>query len=112
MADPQDIDPQETDEWLASIDALIEIEGVERAHYIMERLIDKARRSGAYLPYSANTAYINTIPPHKEQYTPGDPALEGRIRSGTPPAKRTAVTSCFSRAIARREFTRAPICSA
>jgi pyruvate dehydrogenase E1 component len=81
MADPQDIDPQETDEWLASIDALIEIEGVERAHYIMERLIDKARRSGAYLPYSANTAYINTIPPHKEQYTPGDPALEGRIRS-------------------------------
>ena len=81
MADSQDIDPQETDEWLASIDALIEIEGVERAHYIMERLIDKARRSGAYLPYSANTAYVNTIPPHKEQYTPGDPALEGRIRS-------------------------------
>lgn len=81
MADIDDIDPQETDEWLASIDALIEIEGVERAHYIMERLIDKARRSGAYLPYSANTAYLNTIPPHKEQYTPGDPALEGRIRS-------------------------------
>lgn len=81
MADINDIDPQETDEWLASIDALIEIEGVERAHYIMERLIDKARRSGAYLPYSANTAYVNTIPPHKEQYTPGDPALEGRIRS-------------------------------
>lgn len=81
MADINDIDPQETDEWLASIDALIEIEGVERAHYIMERLIDKARRSGAYLPYSANTAYVNTIPPHKEQYTPGDPAIEGRIRS-------------------------------
>ncbi len=81
MADIQDIDPQETDEWLASIDALIEIEGVERAHYILERLIDKARRSGAYLPYSANTAYVNTIPPHKEQYTPGDPALEHRIRS-------------------------------
>ena len=67
MADTQVIDPQETDEWLASIDALIEIEGVERAHYIMERLIDKARRSGAYLPYSANTAYVNTIPPHKER---------------------------------------------
>ncbi len=81
MADINDIDPQETDEWLASIDALIEIEGVDRAHYIMERLIDKARRSGAYLPYSANTAYVNTIPPHKEQYTPGDPALEHRIRS-------------------------------
>lgn len=78
---PNDIDNQETDEWIAALDALIEVEGTERAHYIIERLVDKARRSGAYLPYSANTAYINTIPPHKEQYTPGDPALEWRIRS-------------------------------
>ena len=44
-------------------------------------MIDKARRSGTYIPYSANTAYINTIPPHLEEHSPGDPVLEERIRS-------------------------------
>jgi pyruvate dehydrogenase E1 component len=43
--------------------------------------VDKARRSGAYLPYSANTAYINTIPPHLEARMPGDPAIEHTLRS-------------------------------
>ncbi|MCC6203103.1 MAG: pyruvate dehydrogenase (acetyl-transferring), homodimeric type [Gammaproteobacteria bacterium] len=81
MTNPNDIDPAETQEWIEALDAILEIEGVERAHYLLEALIDKARRSGAYLPYSANTAYINTIPPHKEQRSPGDPALEWRIRS-------------------------------
>ncbi len=76
-----DIDPQETAEWLEALAAVAETEGIERAHYLLERLIDTARRSGVDLPYSANTAYINTIPPHLEQYTPGDPALEWRIRS-------------------------------
>ena len=77
----QDIDPIETSEWVEALEAVVENEGIERAHYLLERLIDKARRSGADLPYSANTAYLNTIPPHLEQYTPGDPALEWRIRS-------------------------------
>ncbi|MCP5201390.1 MAG: pyruvate dehydrogenase (acetyl-transferring), homodimeric type [Gammaproteobacteria bacterium] len=77
----QDDDPQETQEWLDALDAVIDVEGVERSHYLLERLIDKSRRSGVNLPYSARTAYINTIPPHKEAYTPGDPALEWRIRS-------------------------------
>ncbi|MGE0483246.1 MAG: pyruvate dehydrogenase (acetyl-transferring), homodimeric type [Gammaproteobacteria bacterium] len=77
----QDDDPQETQEWLDALDAVIDVEGVERSHYLLERLIDQARRSGVNLPYSARTAYINTIPPHKETYTPGDPALEWRIRS-------------------------------
>lgn len=81
MPGTPDIDPQETAEWLEALEALIEVEGLDRTHYLLERLIDKARQSGAYLPYSANTAYINTIPAHKEQYTPGDPALEWRIRS-------------------------------
>ncbi len=76
-----DVDPQETREWLESLQAVIEREGVERAHYLLERLIDTARRSGAYLPYSANTAYINTIPPHREERMPGDPAIEWRLRS-------------------------------
>ena len=78
---PQDIDPQETQEWLDALDAVIETEGVERAHYLLEKLIDKSRRSGANLPYSANTAYINTIPPELEVRSPGDQLMESRIRS-------------------------------
>ena len=81
MAAIPDDDPQETQEWLDALDAVIDIEGIERSHYLLEKLIDKARRSGANLPYSAKTAYINTIPTDKEEYTPGDPALEWRIRS-------------------------------
>ena len=77
----QDLDPIETEEWIEALEAVVENEGIERAHYLLERLIDKARRSGADLPYSANTAYLNTIPPHREDYTPGDPALEWKIRS-------------------------------
>ena len=76
-----DIDPQETTEWLEALAAVAETDGIERAHYLLERLIETARRSGVDLPYSANTAYLNTIAPHLEQYTPGDPALEWRIRS-------------------------------
>ena len=81
MAKKPDIDPQETQEWLDSLDAVLENEGVERAHYLLERLIDKARRSGAYLPYSANTAYVNTIPVQKQERFAGDRAMERRIRS-------------------------------
>jgi pyruvate dehydrogenase E1 component len=77
----QDTDAQETREWLDALDAVIEVEGIERAHYLLERLIDQARRSGADLPYSANTAYVNTIPPHLEDRFPGERAIERRIRS-------------------------------
>ncbi|QGU31891.1 pyruvate dehydrogenase (acetyl-transferring), homodimeric type [Thermochromatium tepidum] len=81
MTHKPDIDPQETQEWLDSLETVLENEGVERAHFLLERLIDKARRSGAYLPYSANTAYLNTIPVQAEKPYPGDLALERRIRS-------------------------------
>jgi len=81
MAALPDHDPQETNEWLEALDSVLKHEGTERAHYILEKLIEKARRSGAYLPYSANTAYINTIPPGKEEKSPGDHELEHRIRS-------------------------------
>ncbi len=77
----QDIDSQETLEWIESLEAVIGSEGLERAHFLLEKLIETARQNGANLPYSANTAYINTIPPHLESYTPGNPALETRIRS-------------------------------
>ncbi len=77
----QDIDPQETREWLEALDSLLEREGVERGHFILEQLVARARRSGAYLPFSANTAYLNTIPAQREEKSPGDHALEWRIRS-------------------------------
>jgi pyruvate dehydrogenase complex dehydrogenase (E1) component len=80
-ADSHDIDPQETQEWIDALEAVLEADGPERAHQILESLIDKARRSGAYLPYSANTAYVNTIPVHQEPVYPGDSELEHRIRS-------------------------------
>ncbi|MDE2624293.1 MAG: pyruvate dehydrogenase (acetyl-transferring), homodimeric type [Betaproteobacteria bacterium] len=76
-----DNDKQETQEWLDALESVLELEGPERAHYLLEQLIDKARRSGAFLPYSANTAYINTIPPALEVPMPGDPEMEYRIRS-------------------------------
>ena len=76
-----DIDAAETQEWLEALEAVIEHEGVERAHYLLEQMIDKARRSGANLPFSPTTAYVNTIPPHMEVHSPGDHAIEDRIRS-------------------------------
>ena len=76
-----DPDTLETQEWIDALEAVIEREGPERAHYLLEKLIDQARRSGAFLPHSPNTAYINTIPPHLEERSPGDAALEERIRS-------------------------------
>ncbi len=76
-----DPDSLETQEWLDALEAVLEREGPERAHFLLEKLIAKARMSGAYIPFSANTAYLNTIPPHLEERSPGDYALEERIRS-------------------------------
>ncbi|MDP2640168.1 MAG: pyruvate dehydrogenase (acetyl-transferring), homodimeric type, partial [Betaproteobacteria bacterium] len=76
-----DPDSLETQEWLDALEAVMEREGAERAHYLLDKLVDKARRSGAYLPYKAQTAYLNTIPPHMEERSPGDAALEDRIRA-------------------------------
>ena len=77
----RDVDPGETREWLDALAAVIEQEGIERAHFLIESLVEKARRSGANLPYKANTAYLNTIPPQMEARIPGDQEIEGRIRS-------------------------------
>ncbi len=76
-----DVDTEETQDWLDALAAVIEHEGHERAHFLLEQLIDYARRSGANLPYSPNTAYVNTIPPHLEVPIPGDQAVESRLRS-------------------------------
>jgi pyruvate dehydrogenase E1 component len=76
-----DPDALETQEWLDALEAVIEREGAERAHYLIERLTEKARTSGVYIPFSPYTPYVNTIPPHLEERSPGDAALEERIRS-------------------------------
>src|SRR5689334_25435138 len=76
-----DPDALETQEWLDALEAVLVREGPERAHYLLEKLVDKARRSGAYIPFSLNTAYLNTIPVHLEERSPGDHTLEERIRS-------------------------------
>jgi pyruvate dehydrogenase E1 component len=81
LALPPDSDPRETREWLDALDSVFEHEGIERAHYLVGRLIRRARRMGAHLPYSANTAYVNTIPEAHEKKSPGDAELERRIRS-------------------------------
>ncbi|WP_435103132.1 pyruvate dehydrogenase (acetyl-transferring), homodimeric type [Arhodomonas sp. AD133] len=78
---PGDADPQETQEWLEALEAVLEYEGTERAHFLLEALVDKARRRGGQLPFKATTAYQNTIPPQQEEKSPGDAALEWRIRS-------------------------------
>ena len=76
-----DIDREETREWVDAIEAVLAREGPGRAHFLLERIIDHARRNGAYLPYRADTAYINTIPPSRQAPAPGDHDIEGRIRS-------------------------------
>ena len=76
-----DIDPQETQEWLAALASVLDTEGPERAHFLLQQMVERARRRGAYLPFDATTAYQNTIPVAKEAHSPGDHELEHRIRS-------------------------------
>ena len=76
-----DTDIQETQEWIDSLNSVIESDGAERAHYLIEMMIDQARRSGSNLPYNATTSYVNTIPTHLQQKHPGDPDMERRIRA-------------------------------
>ena len=81
MTEILDVDPQETQEWLDALDSVIRNESPERAHFLIEALIDKARRAGAHLPHKATTAYLNTIHKSEEAAMPGEPGLEHRIRS-------------------------------
>jgi pyruvate dehydrogenase E1 component len=74
----EDIDPTETQEWLESIDSVLRAQGPERAHFLLEKLVDFTRRSGTYLPFKPNTAYLNTISKVQEPDYPGDRSLERR----------------------------------
>jgi pyruvate dehydrogenase E1 component len=77
----QDLDPAETAEWTDALKGVINADGTDRAHYLLERMVDETRRAGGYLPFEPTTEYVNTIPPHLEARTPGDPTMEWRIRS-------------------------------
>ncbi len=81
MATMSDKDPQETQEWLDALESVIEFEGTDRAHYLIEKMMDRARRSGVNLPYSSNTAYVNTIPVSQQDRIPGDQSIEHKLRA-------------------------------
>ena len=76
-----DADAQETREWLDALSAVIGAEGGDRAHFLLEQLIDHARQAGIDMPFSANTAYVNTIPPDQEERSPGNNEVEERLRA-------------------------------
>src|SRR5438067_4480403 len=76
-----DSDAQETREWLDALSAVIGAEGGERAHFLLEQLIDHARQAGIDVPFSANTAYVNTIPFDQEERCPGNLEVEERLRA-------------------------------
>ena len=75
-----DIDPDETQEWLDSLDALVRAGGVERARFVLYKLLKRARQLQVGLPALTQTRYINTISPEQEPDFPGDEDMERRIR--------------------------------
>ncbi len=76
-----DIDPEETKEWLDSLDALLDERGRGRARYVMLKLLERAREHQVGVPALTSTDYINTIPPEREPWFPGDEYIERRIRA-------------------------------
>jgi pyruvate dehydrogenase E1 component len=77
----RDEDPVETQEWRDALGSVLAFEGPERVHFLLSEIVTEARRQGAPVPYSANTPYLNTIPPQQEEQHLGDRATEHRIRS-------------------------------
>ncbi len=78
-----DIDPAETREWLESIDSVLEFEGTERLRFLLEQVVERAHEAGTDLPFTAKTAYVNTIPLAQQVKAPGDYHLEWRNRCFT-----------------------------
>jgi pyruvate dehydrogenase E1 component len=76
-----DADAQETREWIDALSAVIEAEGPERGHFLLEQLLEQARQQGIDLPFSANTGYVNTIEPDAEERCPGNLEIEERLRA-------------------------------
>ena len=80
-ASKDDIDPIETNEWIESLNSVIESDGAPRASYLLNKVIDQAYKSGLVLPDTRTTPYINTIPPEAEAKSPGDQNIEKKLRA-------------------------------
>jgi pyruvate dehydrogenase E1 component len=78
---PHDVDPLETQEWRDALASVLEFDGPDRAYDLLEELLGQARAQGAPVPYSANTPYLNSIPPDRQPPYPGDQQIEHVIRS-------------------------------
>ena len=81
VIEKEDVDPTETQEWIDALEAVIQNEGHERGHFLIEKLVAVARQSGSDIPFSANTAYINSISLAQQIQFPGNSAIERKIRS-------------------------------
>ena len=79
--DKRDIDPQETQEWIESVEDELEEQGFERTRFLLEKLIDYASNRGARLPFNTNTPFVNTIQPHQQPDFKGDRTIERKIKS-------------------------------
>lgn len=75
------VDPSQIREWLDALSAVIETEGVENAHQLLENLLEHARQNSIDMPFSANTGYVNTIEPDQEERCPGNIEIEERLRA-------------------------------
>ncbi|HEY8718598.1 MAG TPA: pyruvate dehydrogenase (acetyl-transferring), homodimeric type, partial [Pengzhenrongella sp.] len=76
-----DIDPEETREWIESFDAAVDSDGRQRARFLILKLLERARERQVGVPALRSTDYINTIPPEREPWFPGDEDIERRIRA-------------------------------
>ena len=76
-----DTDPGETQEWLDSLDAVIDVHGKVRARYLLSRLLERAREAQVSFPATVSTPYVNSIPREHEPWFPGDEHIERRIRA-------------------------------
>ena len=77
----QDINKEETSEWIAALQNIMQEEGIARANFLLSELSDEVTKIGGRVPYSVNTPYRNTIPVEQEAVMPGDMFMERRIRS-------------------------------
>ena len=75
------LDPQETREWMDALSAVIDREGAQYAHHLIEEMLEHARQNSIDLPFSANTGYVNTIEPAQEARCPGNIQIEKRLRA-------------------------------
>ena len=76
-----DADAEETREWIDALSAVIQSEGAERGHFLLEQLLEQARQEGIDMPFSATTGYVNTLEPDQEERCPGNLDVEERLRA-------------------------------